>query len=280
MTAWAAAVCGAGAGLGVLLVVAGWRGERVLPRLSATRNAGGGVAASRGVWLAIAAGALAWLVTGWPAAAVLVLVAAGTVPRLFGRGQVEAEKAIPKAVAAWAEQLRGAMAAAAGVEQAIETTVPVAPGPIRDAVRVLDANARSKSLPAALDDFGDQVNHPSADVAVLALKIGAEGKGSEFANVLDRLAAISRDEVRMRERVDASRARLRTAARMLVGIVVVAVVVLTLSRSYLEPYATSTGQMVLIIVGAMFGAGIVALDRMSRIESPRRFTPRQRAPAR
>jgi tight adherence protein B len=107
--------------------------------------------------------------------------------------------------------------------------------------------------------------------------IAAQGEGTDFGRVLDRLAAITRDEVRMRQRIEASRARLRTSARMMLAILaVVAAAVTLLSRHYLEPYGTPLGQVVLVAVATMFGAGAVMLDRMSRIEPPQRFVPRQR----
>jgi hypothetical protein len=54
------------------------------------------------------------------------------------------------------------------------------------------------------------------------------------------------------------------------------VLISVMSRPYLEPYGTPAGQTVLVVTGAAFAAGCVLLDRMSRIELPERFTPRQR----
>jgi tight adherence protein B len=82
--------------------------------------------------------------------------------------------------------------------------------------------------------------------------------------------------VRMRLRVEAGRAQLHTASRIIVAVLVGAVVLLTiLSRGYLEPYGTVVGQVVLGVVGALFAAGVLLLERMSQIELPDRFTPRR-----
>jgi Flp pilus assembly protein TadB len=111
---------------------------------------------------------------------------------------------------------------------------------------------------------------------VAALSMAAEGEGSDFVGVLTRLAAITRDEVRMRLRVEASRAQLHTASRMIIAVLAVFVLALSvLSRGYLEPYRTVAGQMWLVLVGVLFAIGVLLLDRMSHIELPERFTARR-----
>jgi ABC-type nitrate/sulfonate/bicarbonate transport system permease component len=272
---------GASVGLGVLLVAAGVRGRPVLPtRTPHTTNRRSGSTTPTGarrLALVALAGLACWLLTGWLAAGVAVALVLVAAPRLFGAGERKSLIAKTEAIAAWTEMLRDSMAAADGVEQAIEATVAIAPAPIRSHVAMLDAARRSRPLASALREFGRQVDHPSADLVVQALVIAAEGEGTDFAKVLGRLASITRGEVRMRLRVEASRARLRTSARLILGVLVAAVVLIaSLSRTYLEPYGTPAGQAVLVIVGGAFAAGCVLLDRMSRIELPERFPPRQR----
>jgi tight adherence protein B len=274
---------GSGAGIGLLLVLAGLRGTPVLPRQAgragARRRRRGTVAPQRRLWLiAAVVGVVAWLVTGWFAAGLIALAAAAVLPRLFG-GQASRKRWIAKteAIAAWTEMLRDTMAAADGVEEAIAATVPIAPVPIRQQVALLDARRRSEQpLADALAGFAADVDHPSADLVVAALSMAAEGEGSDFVGVLTRLATVTRDEVRMRLRVEAGRAQLHTASRIIVGVLVVAVVALSLlSRGYLEPYGTFLGQLCLIGVGGLFAGGVLLLERMSHIELPERFTPRR-----
>jgi tight adherence protein B len=275
----AAILLGALGGLGFLIAWSGWRGRRVLPDLAQlTRRRGPRAAAgSRRLWWAVLAGLVGWVVTGWPALAGIVVLAAWGLPHLFAGGGRRALIAKTEAIAAWAEMLRDAMAAADGVEEAIEATVPIAPPPIRPAVALLDAARRSRPLPDALRDFGAEVDHPSADLVVQALVIAAEGEGTDFSRVLSRLAAITRGEVRMRLRIEVGRAALRTSARMILVILCVGVVGISLlSRDYLEPYSTVEGQVILVVVAGLFAGGCVGLERMSRIELPQRFTPRRR----
>jgi tight adherence protein B len=277
VTALAAGLLGAGIGLGVYLVLAAARGVAVVPR----PRPGGRKSDRHGVftrrtWITLLAAVAGWLVTGWPAAAVVVCLAALAVPRLFRGGERRAVIDKTEAIAAWAEMLRDSMSAADGVEEAIEATVPIAPPSIRPQVAMLDAARRSMPLTDALAAFGAQVDHPSADLLVAALVIAARGEGTDFATVLSRLAGITRDEVRMRLRIEASRARLRTAARVIVGILALVVVLLPLvSRTYLDPYGTASGQVVLVVVAGLFAGGCGLLERMAAIDLPERFVPRR-----
>jgi tight adherence protein B len=279
-----ALVLGSGAGLGLLLVIAGLRGTPVLPRFASAstgrrRRRRGSVGSQGRIWLMAAiAGVAIWLVSGWFAAGLITLSAAAVLPRLFG-GQGARKRWIAKteAIAAWTEMLRDTMAAADGVEEAIASTVNIAPPPIRREVALLDARRRSEQpLAEALAGFAAEVDHPSADLVVAALSMAAEGEGSDFVGVLTRLATVTRDEVRMRLRVEAGRAQLHTASRIIVGVLAVAVIALSaLSRGYLEPYGTVFGQVWLLAVGALFAGGVLLLERMSHIELPERFTPRR-----
>jgi len=284
MTALLAGIFGAIAGIGAFLVLAGLRGRQVLPSLRhPSRRRTPDLDAKRYL-LPLVLGALVWLATGWLGAGVLVGCGFVVVPRLF-TGQRERKEWIARyeAIAAWTEMLRDTMVAAEGIEGAIAATVPVAPGPIRDQVALLDARRRSEQpLPDALASFAAELDHPSTDLVVTALISAAEGEGSDFAAVLSRLAAIARSEVALHREVEASRAQIHTAARMMVGILVAAGLGLAaVSRGYFEPFGDPAGQAWLVIVAVLFATGTLFLERMSRIRTVERFTPRRiRGPVR
>lgn len=284
VTALLAASFGAMAGMGTYLFIAGLRGRPVLPSfmgrrqgVRARRRAEPGPGARRHV-PPVALGAGVWLASGWIGAGVLAVCALVVVPRLF-TGQRERKEWITRseAIAAWTEMLRDTMVAAEGIEGAIAATVPVAPVPIRDRVALLDARRRSEQpLPEALASFAAELDHPVADLVVTALIAAAEGEGSDFAAVLSRLAAIARSEVVLRQEIEASRAQVHTAARMMVGILVLAGLgFAAVSRGYFEPYGEPGGQVALTVVAGLFAAGTVSLERMSRIQTVERFTPRR-----
>lgn len=280
MNTFVALLLGSGVGLGLLILLAGLRGQPLLARSDRRRARRDAVSEPRTkLWLfAATLAAVIWLLTGWFALSLLVLCGAVVLPRLFG-GQASRKAWIAKteAIAAWTELLRDTMSAADGVEEAIAATVPIAPPAIRSQVALLDARRRSEQpLSEALAVFGKEVDHPSADLVVAALSMAAEGEGSDFVGVLTRLSAITRDEVRMRLGIEAGRAQLRTASQIIIIVLAGTVgLLLVLSRGYLEPYDTVGGQVWLVFVGAVFALGVVLMDRMSRLTLPERFSPRR-----
>lgn len=79
----------------------------------------------------------------------------------------------------------------------------------------------------------------------------------------------------MRIRVEVGRTRVRTATKVIVGVVIAAISFLTLvNRDYLAVYDDAGGQIVLAIVGAIFAVGGWLLKRMAEIQLPERFTAR------
>ena len=90
--------------------------------------------------------------------------------------------------------------------------------------------------------------------------------------LLSQLAETCRDEVTMRTRVWVSRARTRSAVRIIVVVVGVFITGLfVFNRSYLEPYSTPTGIAVLMIVFGLFTGSFVGLNRLSQFDMPARF---------
>ena len=276
-----AALLGAGIGLGVLLVLAGATGRalfvsgegasRLLHSIADTRRV-------REVAVATCVALVVVLLTGWPVGGLLAGAAAIAAPRLLG-GRAARELAVARteAIAAWTELIRDSIAAASGLEEAITATAPIAPAAIRREVSLLVTRLRHSTLTDALAAFGEDVRHPSADLVVAALTIAARMEASDLSSLLSRLADSIRGEARMRIRVEVGRARVRTAAKIIVGVVIATVVLLAgLNREYLEPYGTALGQVVLLVVAAIFATGGWLLVRMAGIELPERFSARAR----
>jgi hypothetical protein len=273
---------GAFAGLGIVLMWAGLRGSVVIagrPRGS-TRLASHADQLLVRSALAVGSALLAITLSHWP---VLVCVAAGagwySPTWMRRRGSHDQELALVEAIAAWTEQVRDTLAAANGLEHAIGATAALAPRPIASAVQRLAARVDYEPLPSALRRFADDVDHPMADFVVAALVIAAEKEARDLGALLGHLAESARDEARMRTRVWVGRARSRSAVRIIVSVVAAFVVGLLLfNRSYLRPYDSPSGQLVLLLILASFGASFVVMSRMGRIAMPQRFVAR-RGPA-
>ena len=170
--------------------------------------------------------------------------------------------------------LRDTIAAHAGLQEAIAVTARVAPAPIRTEVQALAVRAERDSLTTALRRFAAEVDDPVADLVVASLVIAAERQAQRLAELLSQIAAAAREQAAMRLRVETGRARTYASSKALVAITFgLAVVLLLFSPTFMEPYDTATGQVVLIAIGALFAGalwGLVLLGRprRARLGSP------------
>lgn len=280
------AVLGAAAALGLVLTAAGlrartaadgsrWRDAMKRFRAQASMPRIGGT---------LLAAAIVAVVTRWPAGTVLAGLAAWFLPRALGPDRV-GEQAVRRieAIASWTEQLRDTLAAAAGLEQAILATAPIAPGPVREQVTLLAAQIRhGQRLPDALRAFADEAADPAADLVTAALLLAAEQQARDLGQLLSSLAESARQHAAMRLRVAAARARVRTGSRIIIAVTVVLTAgLLAWSRVFLAPYGSAAGQLVLLAVGGCFAAAFWWLNKISGFgQNPRILTnPGQSVPA-
>jgi tight adherence protein B len=274
------ALLGAVTGLGVLLVICGLRGT--VPRQDSRRwrsfmAAVRGQASGPRVAGTLAAAVVVAAVTRWPVGTLLAALAAWFLPPILGPDREHA-RAVEKieAIASWTEQLRDTLAAAAGLEQAILATAPIAPAPVRDYVAGLAARIRQgQRLPAGLRAFATEAADPAADLVVAALLLAAEQQARDLGQLLAGLADSARQHAAMRMRIAASRARIRTGSRIIIAATMALTVgLLAWSRAFLQPYDTAAGQLVLAAVGGCFAAAFWWLNRIAGIADPPRILTR------
>lgn len=264
------AACGAGIGLGLWLLIT--PGPPARPRARLLARAWSGQLRQRAtvrVVAAVAVAAVVGAVTGWPAAAVLAALAVWALPGMLGPDTEHTRRvARIEAIATWAEMLRDTLSAAAGLQQAIVATASAAPEPIRGQVDDLAARLRAgQRLPEALRRFADALADPTGDLVVAALILAAERQARHLADLLGSLATAAREQVAMRLRTGASRARVRTSVRVITGVTIaMAAGLVVLNRGYLAPYDTALGQLVLLAVGAIFAASLAWLSRIARLD--------------
>ncbi len=277
MTALLPAALGAGIGVGLYLLFAGLTGRRALPRPSSGGPAG---PAAQGAVLraavTVAAAVVVLVTTGWIAGAVLAGLMALLAPALVGgRGQSRTAIARTEAMATWALQLRDTIAAAGGLEQAIEASAAVAPEAIADPVRRLARRAGRMPLPEALRVFADEVDDPLADKLTVALSAAASSGAGDLSGLLSKLADSAEEEARMLLRVQVSRTSIRTSVAIISSVFVLfAVAMVAFRREYLAPYDSLGGQLVLALVGGVFLFGLWLLTRLAATNPPERLFTR------
>jgi Flp pilus assembly protein TadB len=224
--------------------------------------------------LAIVAGLAVLGLTRWIVLGVATAVLVFSWNKLFG-GAADERSAMKRveALAGWTESLRDTIAGAVGLEQAIPASARAAAPALRPHLASLVDRLRSRTpLPEALQHLADEINDASADIIVAALILNARLRGPGLREVLGALAKSAREEVDMRQRVMAQRASTRRSVQIVV--VVSAGFVLGLSifnRSFVQPYGTAIGQLVLAVVCGLFAAGFWWLRSLAKIETPDRF---------
>ncbi|WP_432509395.1 type II secretion system F family protein [Kineococcus auxinigenes] len=268
-----AALSAGAAGAGVLAVVAGALGQapgtggRPWWRRRAPH-------VSRRVLLSAGAAVLTLVLTRWLVAAAGIGLLVACWDRLFGAG-AEAGRGIARleALATWTESLRDTIAGAVGLEQAIPATAGTSAPVLRPSLNLLVDRLRIREpLADALVRFADDVDDPSADVVCAALVLNARLRGPGLRDVLTALAASTREELDVRRRIEASRRSIRRSVQIVLLIVLGVMGLLAVfNRPYVAPYSTVTGQLALLVVGAVLLASLLWLRRLARVESHERF---------
>ncbi|MDE0804234.1 MAG: type II secretion system F family protein [Acidimicrobiales bacterium] len=280
MNVLAAVSIGLLAGAGVLLIVAGMRGNPILPRPNSTRSA---PSADRELaWLtgSVVAALVAGALTGWVVVAAGSGIAVWSSRGLIARGR-ESGNTVQRteAIAVWTEQIRDNMAAAAGLEQALLASAAHAPGPIDSEVsRFVSRIDRGVDLLDALAELGDDLDHPAADLVVVALANAVRLEARDLGPLLSRLAIFIRADVRMRLRIEVSRARIRTSARIVLATTVVtALFLFVFSPNLLTAYDSVAGQLWLLVVFGVFAAAGSLMRSLATTDYPGRFSARRAA---
>lgn len=182
------------------------------------------------------------------------------------------QRELVEGIATFAELLRDAVSSASGLEQAIRTVADSSPAAIRPAVVRLTATMRYGRTEDALRQFADDLSHPTSDFVVAALLVAVQHQTRDLAGLLTQLSESAREECRLYMRVWVSRARTRSAVRIVgASLAVFASSLLLFSPGYLAPYASVSGMVALAFVGCGFACGLLLLDRMAAQGPPERL---------
>jgi Flp pilus assembly protein TadB len=273
-------VCSFGVVLGIVGVVVSMRSstiggaeptaEEKLSRLRQRPRGGDATWDSRRwitkVVLPLVSGLIVGTVTRWPVAALLAAAATALLPAMFRSTSSRDLTRRTEAVAVWTELLRDTLTASAGLAQSIVATAGVAPDELREPVTLLaDRIMSGVPMDDALRLFALEVHDSSAEDVVAALRLAATSRAQRLVELLGALADSTRDEVTMRLRVEASRASARSGVRTVICFSIGFVALLMLvARSYLAPYGSITGQLVLVLVGVCYVAGLILMVRLVR----------------
>ncbi len=266
MTTILPALAGGLIALGLLGVVVGVRPTAIPPReaKAASRRR---VPSRRTRVLLLVGGALGlvgWLITGWILALVIAPVAVIGLPVLLSAPPAATQIARLEAMEEWTRSLSGVLTVGIGLEQALVATLRSTPAPIADDVHRLVTRLRARwDTEKALRAFADELDDATGDLIAANLILGARRRGAGLASVLEGLAESVGADVRARRQVEADRAKPRATARWVTLISASVLVVLALSGTYVEPYRTPVGQVLLVLLLSAYVATLIWMRRMA-----------------
>jgi tight adherence protein B len=266
------AFLGAGFGLGLVTVIAALIPAAPTP---GPRHLARWIARCRAAWVqvtvrggaAVGAAVLVAAITRWPAGAALAGIGAYVLPVALGTDRhAQQVLARTEAVAMWTEMLRDSLSTAAGLEQTILLTAPFAPPAIAVQVSELAASLRlGRRLPTALEDFAAGVEDPTGRLVARALTHASRRQSRQLPDLLSELARRARERANLQLRIAPGHARIRANARIIVGFTLaMAAGMVVFNRDFLRPYDTAVGQLVLLVIGAIFATGFLGLSRLAR----------------
>ncbi|QCX27709.1 type II secretion system F family protein [Nocardioides jishulii] len=221
-------------------------------------------------------GVLGWMLTGWILALVIGPAATIGLPALLAAPPAATQIHRLEAMEEWTRSLAGVLTVGIGLEQALVATLRSTPAPINAEVGRLVARLRARwDTETALRAFADELDDATGDLIAANLILGARRRGAGLASVLEGLAESVATDVRARRQVEADRAKPRATARWVTLISASVLVVLALSGSYVEPYSSPVGQVILVVLLAAYVATLVWMRRMATGKPLPRFLEAQ-----
>ena len=188
------------------------------------------------------------------------------------RVSIDDQQELVRAIAVWTENLRDAISASSGLEQAITSTALHAPRVIEPHLQFLVSSMKYRPLADCLRDFAEAIANPTADFVIASLLVSLQHPTRDMSALLTHLSECARAECDLYLRVWVSRARSRTSVRIITfSVVLFSLGLVLLNPGYVKPFFTVQGSAFLLCICLCFGVGLTWLHRMTTLELPHRF---------
>ncbi|MFI9846683.1 type II secretion system F family protein [Nonomuraea sp. NPDC051941] len=215
-----------------------------------------------------------YVLTRWPVAAVATGAAVFALPKVMtGRAAAERIRRL-EALELWTRRLADLLVAGRALEQALEhSAARNVPSAIGAPVAALARRLRVSRTPTeeALRLFADELDDPIGDRIAAALILVARRRGRGASSVLQQLAELVAKDVSDRREVEAARAEHRTTVRWIIAILALFSALAIFQKSYVAPYGTPLGQVVLAVVMLFYAATLAWLHRLGTAAPGHRF---------
>jgi len=214
--------------------------------------------------VAVAAGLVLAVTTGWVVAIIIVPAAALGLPYLLAAPPAAHRIRRVEAMEEWTRSLAGVLGSGVGLEQALTATLRSTPDPIRAEVTTLVARLRARwDTETALRAFADDLDDVTGDLVAANLILAARRRNRSLAAALHGVAESVADDVAARRRVEAGRAKPRGSARLVTLFSAAVLAVLALTGDYVAPYRTPAGQTILAVLLAGYAAALWWMRKMA-----------------
>lgn len=214
--------------------------------------------------IGVGVGMLIWLLTGWVLAVLLVPAIVVGLPMLLSSSSTTVQIDRLEAMEEWTRSLSGVLTVGLGLEQALVATMRSTPAAIAPEVTRLVSRLRARWVTEdALRAFADELDDATGDLVAANLILGSRRRGAGLANVLEGLAESVTADVRSRRQVEADRAKPRATARWVTLISTGVLVVLAISGTYVAPYRSPLGQVILISLLSAYVATLIWMKQMA-----------------
>jgi Flp pilus assembly protein TadB len=221
---------------------------------------------------AVGGGMLAFLLTGLALMVLAVPVAVLGLPKLLGTPASAANIDRLEALEEWTRNLAGVLAVGVSLEQAIQASLRSTPEPIRPQVETLVARLATRwQTDTALRAFANDLDDATGDLVAASLILSAKRRGAGLVAVLEGLAASVAEDVRTRRLIEADRAKPRSTARAVTYITLAVLVLLALNRTYVEPYTSPVGQVLLAVLLTAYVSTLLWMRQMIAGKPTARF---------
>ncbi len=266
-----AALAGSAAGLGVLLVVLGFRRSE---RLSTQKSTGLwttvaqrwiALPPARKAWFAAAglAGVIAGVATGSVLALVLLPATAVTVPLLLS-APPNREVDVLAGLDRWVRLIATSLSSGRSIRDAIFTTRSQVPPVLREPVARLCTRLDQRwQTRDALFAMADELASADADAVVAALAI-ASAKGGRARATLGAISDSIQARLSALREIAAERAKPRAVVKQVTFITLgVLIGAMLLNPQFFAPYATPLGQLIALSLATAYLGCLVMLRRMT-----------------
>lgn len=224
---------------------------------------------------AVVVGLLAGAVTGWWVLVVALPAVVVGGPALVGRDRADDQVQRLTDLESWLRGLAGTLVGGSiGLRQALHDSAPTAPRSLQPSLARLAAQLDAqRPLAAALHDWGDDLDDPTADLAVACLKLEAQRRGGAVTGSLERLADTVSELTTARRQVEADRKGPRTTVRWVSVISGLLMAGLAAQPTFAEFYVTPLGQLAAAGFLAAYAGCLLWMRKVAQGKPVPRFLP-------